>query len=206
MTVGIALRTTSRQVPTVRAIGATMADFKLKRFSSYFNRAPQRVDRSRKVIGMHRVVGGPIPHFFNCLAEIFRRLAVDKFELACRTHGRHKSRNTVDDQTQVLLISAESLLRALQVVDIGVGSIPIHDIAGLVSQWLVTKQEPAILSIKTPQTSFNFSTLPRCDVGAPPSFNPVQVLGVNSTSPTPTPSILKRQSGVVVPAPVPELS
>src|SRR5215469_17058219 len=153
MTVGIALRTTSRQVPTVRAIGATMADFKLKRFSSYFNRAPQRVDRSRKVIGMHRVVGGPIPHFFNCLAEIFRRLAVDKFELACRTHGRHKSRNTVDDQTQVLLISAESLLRALQVIDISIRSIPTNDIAALVSQRIIAKQEPAIHSVKAPQAA-----------------------------------------------------
>src|SRR5258706_78433 len=75
----------------------------------------QRVDLARKVIRMDGVAGGPILQFLSRLAEIFQDLAVEKLDLACRTQGTHKPRNSVDDQTKAFLTLLECRLVALPV-------------------------------------------------------------------------------------------
>src|SRR6266446_4503519 len=83
--------------PAVHAIGSTLTKVIRIRLPG-FDRVPPRVEQARKVIRMNGVAGGPILQFLSRLAEIFQDLAVEKFHLACRTHGTYKPRNGVDDQ------------------------------------------------------------------------------------------------------------
>src|SRR6266849_7686354 len=102
----------ARLEPAVHAIGTPLAELKIMRLPG-FDRVPPRVDHARKVMRMDSVAGGPILQFLGRLAEIFQDLAVDKFDLACRTQGTHKPRNGVDDQTKARLTLLARRLVAL---------------------------------------------------------------------------------------------
>src|SRR5258708_16811081 len=78
-----------------------------------FEPAPALVDHARKVIRMEGVEGDPMLKFLSHLAEIFQDLAVEIFDLPCRTQGKHKPRNVVDDQTKALLTLPKRCLAAL---------------------------------------------------------------------------------------------
>src|ERR1700730_2643341 len=82
-----------------------------------FEPAPPRVDHARKVIRMDSVEVGRILSrilpFLSGLAKIFQGLAVEKFDPACRTQGKHKPRNGVDDQMKALLTLPDRCLVAL---------------------------------------------------------------------------------------------
>src|SRR6266853_2428449 len=123
---GITLRTRSKVEPTVHSIGSTATSLQITRLPSC-DGPPIGFDHARKVIRMDGVAGGPILQFLSGLAEVFQDLAVDKFDLACRIRGRHKPRNTVDDQAQTLLIRSESVLSALPVVNIRQQVVPTDD-------------------------------------------------------------------------------
>ena len=87
----------ARLEPAVHAVGSTLTKLILIRLPG-FDRAPPHVDYARKVIRMDGIAGGPILQFLSRLAEVFQDLAVDKFDLACRTQGAHVPWNGVDDQ------------------------------------------------------------------------------------------------------------
>ncbi|OLE63219.1 MAG: hypothetical protein AUG04_06295 [Deltaproteobacteria bacterium 13_1_20CM_2_69_21] len=88
---------TARLEPAVHTVGSTLTKLIRIRLPG-FDRVLPRVEQARKVIRMDGVAGGPILQFLGRLAEIFPDLAVEKFHLACRTHGAYKPRNGIDDQ------------------------------------------------------------------------------------------------------------
>jgi hypothetical protein len=62
---------------------------------------------------MDSVAGGPILQFLSRLAEIFQDLTVEKSDIACRTQGTHKPRNSVDDLTKAFLTLLQHRLAGL---------------------------------------------------------------------------------------------
>src|SRR6266850_1032217 len=58
---------------------------------------------------------------------------------------------------QVRFTSLEGLLRPLSVLDLQIDSVPLDDVPRFVSQWVGTKQKPAICAVKTTKACFNLS-------------------------------------------------
>ena len=59
-------------------------------------------------------------------------------------------RNCIGDPPKLALIVSQLLFRLLEILDIGIRPVPIHDRACHVPQWLILEQEPSILPIETP--------------------------------------------------------
>jgi hypothetical protein len=72
--------------------------------------------------------GGPILHFLCRLAKIFQGLAVDKFDLACRTHRRHDP-GMLSTVKRRLCSFDRRASSALSVFDVGVRSEPFDKLS-----------------------------------------------------------------------------
>src|SRR5258707_1158747 len=114
-----------------------------------FDRAPQRIDHARKVIGMDRIAGGPILQFLSRLTEILQDLAIEKFNLARRVQGTHHPWNSVDDETKAFFTLLESRLVALSIFDIGIRTEPFDNLSMRVQRRRRPEKEPTIHAIET---------------------------------------------------------
>src|SRR2546422_11587309 len=56
----------------------------------------------------------------------------------------------VDDAPQLLFVLAQLRFSPLEVFDVGVRSVPPHDVASFVAQWLDPNHEPTILAVVAP--------------------------------------------------------
>ena len=68
------------------------------------------------------------------------------------------------------------------------------------SSWNDTYEEPSVLTVISPDASFQFTWFAGIHQGEPFTNEPIQVIGVNDHLPTPTFPLLQGETGVLVPA------
>jgi len=114
---------------------------------------PIGLGQARKVIRMEASL---VAQFFNSSVVLpkYSKTCGDEFDLAHRICGRHKPRNTVDDQAEIVLIQPEGILGALPVVNVGQQHVPAGDTALRVSRGQSPRLEPAVHAISTPLAEF----------------------------------------------------
>src|ERR1700716_1042502 len=98
------------------------------------------------------------------------------------------------------LLLKEFLLRPFSIFDVSIASKPPDDVAFSVELWNDTYQEPTVLSVISPDASFQFAWFGSIQQGSPFTNELIQVIGVNDHLPTPTFPLLQGQAGVLVPA------
>src|SRR5712671_2596622 len=94
----------------------------------------------------------------------------------------------------------ELRLRSFSIFDVSVASKPPDDVAFRVELWNDTYQEPTVLSVISPDASFQFAWFGSIQQGPPFTNELIQAIGVNDHLPTPTFPLLQGQAGVLVPA------
>src|SRR5580765_5254028 len=134
---------------------------------------------------MHRADERPVLQFLICSAEILQSLPVQKLNLSHRTHRRDESGNVVDDLPPREFARTQSLFHPLPIFDVYIGSVPPEDLSGFVSQWISPKEEPAIYAVETSHARFSFNRHTRSQSRLPIFHKPVNVVGMNRSSPTP---------------------
>src|SRR5258708_27477451 len=128
-----------------------------------FDGIPEGSDDTRKVVGMNGVAGCPTLQLLSRLAEIFQNLAVEKFDLACRTHGTHEPRNAMDDQTQIEFARTQGFLSTFPVVNISKQDVPADDMSFHVSQGKVANLKPAVYAIGASDPDLDVIGIPSLD-------------------------------------------
>jgi len=98
------------------------------------------------------------------------------------------------------LLLKEFLLRPFSIFDVSIASKPPDDVAFSVELWNDTYQEPTVLSVISPDASFQFAWFGSIKQGPPFTNELIQVIGVNDHLPTPAFPLLQGQAGVLVPA------
>ena len=116
----------------------------------------------------------------------------------CLDQGQHVLRPVIDLTHQ----QSDLLFAFFLLGDVGVGTEPEHDLAGLITDRQRARQEPAIFAVPATQRK---GVLPR--FAAVPGFldacdHAVDVIRVMHALPTPALHLLQRRTRVVVPAPV----
>src|SRR5947209_14571502 len=104
------------------------------------------------------------------------------------------------------LVLPEFELGLFQVVNVGIRSIPVDNVARFVAQWLSPKQEPSIHSVESTQPSLDFARLARGQKSEPLVCYFLQVFRVNGILPSPAADRFRGQAGIVVPSPIPKFS
>jgi hypothetical protein len=139
---------------------------------------------SRKVIGMHRIVGGPVLQFLATSSEVVQDSPVDHLGLARgKIHERDKPGNTVDDTAEPLFACAERFLCPLAVVDVGQQVVPPDDAAILVTKWKCATLKPAVHPLAVPDSRIRVVGIPGLDGVRPSCCDLGQVLGVHGARP-----------------------
>src|SRR3984893_6578318 len=144
-----------------------------------------------KVRGDHVLHGeaGIVEH---CLVRVER--------LALRVQDDNGLRYSIGNPAKLPLLLKEFLLRPFSIFDVSIASKPPDDVAFSVELWNDTYQEPTVLSVISPDASFQFAWLGSIQQGSPFTNELIQVIGVNDHLPTPTFPLLQGQAGVLVPA------
>ena len=70
-------------------------------------------------------------------------------------------RKEIYELPELPLVLPEFELGLFQVVNVGIRSIPVDNLARFVAQWLSPKQEPSIHSVESTQPSLDFARLAR---------------------------------------------
>ena len=109
-------------------------------------------------------------------------------------------RYSIGNPAKLPLLLKEFLLRSFSIFDVGIASKPPDDVAFSVELWNDTYEEPSVLSVISPDASFQFAWFGGIQQGEPFTNEPIQVIGVNDHLPTPTFPLLQGQAGVLVPA------
>ena len=121
------------------------------------------------------------------------------------TQDDDRLRNGVGDSAKLFLVLPQRDLSPLQVIDVGVRSIPSDDVAQLVTQRLESEQEPPILPVVASHTGFDLTRLPRRLEGGPRLHQRVEVIGLEGGSPSPAGGLLWGKTRIVIPSLVVEL-
>src|SRR5580704_14948077 len=58
-------------------------------------------------------------------------------------------------------------LSPFSIIDVGIGSIPLHDLAGFITHGIGTKEKPSVLPVEAAQSCFGFTWLARSHDGLP---------------------------------------
>src|SRR5260370_281088 len=153
-----------------------------------FDGIPKGSDHAREIVGMNGVAGSPTLQLLSCLAKIFQDLAVEKFDLACRTHGTHERRNAMDDQAQIEFARVQAFLGALPVVNIRMEAIPADDATFRVPHGESANLEPAVYAIGTMDTVFRVISgwISAFDRASPRGQHARKVIGMNNVGGGPT--------------------
>src|SRR5713101_5475714 len=109
-------------------------------------------------------------------------------------------RYRVRDPAEFALLLKQFRLRSFSVFDVGIASKPPDDTAYRVELRNDAYEEPSILPVIAPDTSFEFTWFAGIHQGEPFTNEPIQVIGVNDHLPTPTFPLLQGKPGVLVPA------
>src|SRR5258707_11394105 len=109
---------------------------------------------------------------------------------------------SIGNSAKLPLVLKEFLLRPFSIFDVSIASKPPDDVAFRVELWNDTYQEPTVLSVISPDTSFQLAWFGSIQQGPPFTNELIQVIGVNDHFPTPTFPLLQGQTGVLVPASV----
>src|SRR5262249_23624900 len=91
-------------------------------------------------------------------------------------------------------------LRALQVIDVGTGSIPADDVPMLVEERLGADQEPPVDAVMASQTKLGLVRLSRGEASAPPLHRRRQVVGMERDLPSRSGGLLLGQTRLVLPS------
>ena len=97
----------------------------------------------------------------------------------------------IDDPSQLLCVVPESLLRLLQVVNVGLRAIPGDDMAHLIAQRLSVEEAPAIGAVDASQASFDFTRLSSSEACAPRVRDAPEIVGMHGDVPPPAVSLLR---------------
>src|SRR6185436_9250291 len=107
---------------------------------------------------------------------------------------------SIGNPAKLTLLLKEFFLRSFSIFDVGIASEPPDDVAFSVELRNDTYEEPSVLSVISPDASFQFTWFAGLHQGEPFTNEPIQVIGVNDHLPTPTFPLLQSQAGVLVPA------
>src|SRR6202043_1436550 len=128
----------------------------------------------------------------HCLVRVER--------VALRVQDDNGLRYSICNPAKLTLLLKEFFLRSFSIFDVGIASKPPDDVAFGVKLWNDTNEEPSVLSVISPDASFQFAWFAGFHQGEPFTYEPIQVIGVNDHLPTPTLPLLQGQAGVLVPA------
>src|SRR5260370_29262731 len=145
-------------------------------------------------------------HLFRGEAQVVKQPLVVQKKDAVLIHYNNMLRKEIYELSQFALVLSKHGLGALEVIDVGIRSIPVDNVARFVAQWLSPKQEPSIHSVEPAQPSLNFTRLARGQKSEPLMSYFLQVLRVNGILPSPAASCFKRNARIFVPSPVPKYS
>ena len=101
---------------------------------------------------------------------------------------------------KLALVLKEFLLRSFSIFDVGIASKPPNHVPFSVELWNDTYEEPSVLSVISPDASFQFTWFGGMHQGQPFTKEPIEVIGVNDHLPIPALPLLQGQAGVLVPA------
>ena len=104
---------------------------------------------------MNRVAGRPALMLLLRRAEILEKLAVDEFELTAGQKDRDHPRNTVHDQTRIVLAVAQGLFGALAIVDVDQQVKPAEDAPVRIPQRQANDVEPAVDAVGATMAAFD---------------------------------------------------
>src|SRR5216684_1695833 len=133
-------------------------------------------------------------------AGIVEHCMVRVERLALRVQDDNGLRYSIGNPAKLPLLLKEFLLRPFSIFDVSIASKPPDDVAFRVELWNDTYQEPTVLSVISPDASFQFAWFGSIQQGPPFTNELIQVIGVNDHLPTPTFPLLQGQAGVLVPA------
>src|SRR5260370_12930639 len=91
-------------------------------------------------------------------------------------------------------------------LDLGIRAIPFENVAVIVTHGLRAEQEPSIFSVVPAQACFNLTALARIQQVPPKIHESVAVFCVKRRSPAPIRCFVRREAGVIQPAPIEEFS
>src|SRR5258708_4258041 len=143
------------------------------------------------------VRGGYISHGE---AGIVEHCLVRVEQMTARFLDDNGLRYRVRNPAKFPLVVEEFLLRSFSIFDVGIASKPPDDVAFSVELWNDPYQEPSVLSVISPDASFQFTWFGGIHQGQPFTNEPIQVIGVNDHLPFPAFPLLQGQAGVLVPA------
>src|SRR6202049_2229436 len=128
----------------------------------------------------------------HCLVRVER--------LALRVQDDNGLRYSIGNPAKLPLLLKEFLLRPFSIFDVSIASKPPDDVAFSVELGNDAYEEPTVLSVISPDASFQFAWFGSIQQGPPFTNELIQVIGVNDHLPTPTFPLLQGQAGVLVPA------
>src|SRR5581483_4809044 len=137
--------------------------------------------------------------------EILQGLMIEELHLAHRSHGRDKPGNVVDDLAPREFPRMQSFLPPLAVVDVEIGSIPFHDLAGLVAKRINAEQMPAVGTVETTNPRFGFAWSFRSQDALPRSCQTGQIIRMDGDSPVPALRLFTGQTRELEVVPVQEV-
>ena len=120
--------------------------------------------------------------------------------MALRVQDDNGLRYSIGNPAKLTLLLKEFLLRSFSIFNVGIAAKPPEEVAFGVEFWNDTYEEPSILSVISPDASFQFTWFAGIHQGEPFTYEPIQVIRVNDHLPTPTFPLLQRETGVLVPA------
>jgi len=97
----------------------------------------------------------------------------------------------IDDPSQLLCVVPESLLRLLQVVNVGLRAIPGDDMAQRIAPRLSAEEDPAIGAVDASQASFDFTRLSSREAYTPRVRDAPDVCGMHDDVPPPAVRLLR---------------
>src|SRR5262245_25986993 len=100
---------------------------------------------------MEGIVDGPMSQLLDWPATVFDDTVVDFFQLSGWREDDDEARNAVHDQSRLALTFAQSLLGALQIVDVDDQTVPVNDPPFAIIQRLTNGLNPSILTVGAPE-------------------------------------------------------
>src|ERR1700687_3727646 len=139
-------------------------------------------------------------YILHCEAGMVEHCLVRVERLAMRVQDDNGLGYSIGNPAKLPLLLKEFLLRSFPIFDVGIASKPSDDVALSAELWNDTYEEPSVLSVISPDASFQFTWFGSIQQGQPFTNEPIQVIGVNDHLPTPPFPLLQGQAGVLVPA------